>query len=393
MRRLFCSVAPQQTKILYDILGLRPGFTRLQLSQAWRDRCKSCHPDLASSANPMEIRALNRAYDILRKDAAGYANLGEHENEAFNVAWRTEFHLAREDLERCAEYIRQHEASRHPLNMLRAWMARNKQAALSVYVRSEEQRFKERHKEAQRTHVCFLLDTSRSMFVLDWDKIKEAGILLEQKSAETRQADGARFSFIHVPRAVSEAVDACRCISLAVKNIISILSHLETSAAHVSFLSFADRVKQGMQFEKPSVLRHFLHASKWEEGSQTCLYDALWEALDEVKRGGNVERTTFVVCTDGEDNCSRISLTELVRAIKDAQHVNLIIIALDVDSGAMQQLVAAAKHGKLLKVGSDPNIFGFRHMDDAFAKTKELLVLTQNSGPDPLQSIRLRFSF
>ena len=67
----------------------------------------------------------------------------------------------------------------------------------------------------------------------------------------------------------------------------------------------------------------------------------------------SIKTTKFILCTDGQDNGSKSFIYDVIDLIKKMEEIDLTIITLDVvDCG-----------------------FDFRSVNEAFAKTKDLLIV------------------
>jgi len=76
-----------------------------------------------------------------------------------------------------------------------------------------------------------------------------------------------------------------------------------TKLAH-SFTSESNSIQSEVAFQKP--------------GGSTALYDAVYRGLDEINRGATNDKKALILITDGEDNSSRYSHSEVRDFIKES---------------------------------------------------------------------------
>jgi Ca-activated chloride channel family protein len=83
-------------------------------------------------------------------------------------------------------------------------------------------------------------------------------------------------------------------------------------------------------------------------GTQTSLYDAVWQFCDEKMRGVNSPRRALVVITDGDDTYSRAKLDD---AIAMAQRTDTIIFAISTKGGFTGSAVPGVEAGTVKDSG------------------------------------------
>ncbi len=98
----------------------------------------------------------------------------------------------------------------------------------------------------------------------------------------------------------------------------------------VAFVTFDDEVKMHQDFtDKLDLLDRAVYGVK-KPGTQTSLYDAVWQFCDEKMRGLGSARRALVVITDGDDTYSRANLRD---AIDIAQRTETIVYAISTKAG------------------------------------------------------------
>jgi Ca-activated chloride channel family protein len=114
----------------------------------------------------------------------------------------------------------------------------------------------------------------------------------------------------------------------AAKNFIYTVTRLRKDKA--AFLTFDQEIKLRQDFtDKLDLLDKAVDTVK-ETGTQTSLYDAIWQFCDEKLRGATGARRVIVVITDGEDTFSRANLAD---AVDIAQRTETTIFAISTKAG------------------------------------------------------------
>jgi len=99
----------------------------------------------------------------------------------------------------------------------------------------------------------------------------------------------------------------------------------------VLFATFDDTVTLRQDFtDRPDLLSKAIDSVK-KPGSQTALYDAIWEFCDEKMRTASGRRVVVVI-TDGDDTYSRATIND---AIDIAQRTETILFAISTKAGFM----------------------------------------------------------
>ena len=83
-----------------------------------------------------------------------------------------------------------------------------------------------------------------------------------------------------------------------------------------SLITFNERTSLVQNFTRHSSTVRSEAALK-QAGGRTALYDAVYMGLDQIK-GDNNEKKALVLITDGEDNSSRYSITEVREFAKES---------------------------------------------------------------------------
>ena len=115
----------------------------------------------------------------------------------------------------------------------------------------------------------------------------------------------------------------------------------------VAFVTFDHEVKLRQDFtDKLDLLDRAVYGVK-KPGTQTSLYDAIWQFCDEKMRGVGAARPVIVVITDGDDTYSRARLQD---AIDIAQRTNTTIFAISTKAG-LSGSVPGAEMGQVKDAG------------------------------------------
>jgi len=80
------------------------------------------------------------------------------------------------------------------------------------------------------------------------------------------------------------------------------------------------------------------------------MFDAIRCSIFHQLQVGSINRTTFIVLTDGIDTSSECSLNPLINLIKDLRTVKIIFVAIKLDNV-----------DNLHKIGQTINLFDFEH--------------------------------
>jgi len=136
----------------------------------------------------------------------------------------------------------------------------------------------------------------------------------------------------------------------AAKNFLYTVTR--TRKDHGAFATFDDEVKLRQDFtQNLDLLERAIDTVK-KPGSQTSLYDAVWQFCDEKMRGVNSPRRALVVITDGDDTYSRARLDD---AISMAQRTDTIIFAISTKGGFTGSAVPGVEAGTV-KDSGDKNL-------------------------------------
>jgi Ca-activated chloride channel family protein len=132
----------------------------------------------------------------------------------------------------------------------------------------------------------------------------------------------------------------------AAKNFLYTVTR--TSKDNAAFATFDDEVSLRQDFTKNiELLEKAIDAVK-KPGTQTSLYDAVWQFCDEKMRGVNSPRRALVVITDGDDTYSRARLDD---AIAMAQRTDTIIFAISTKGGFTGSAVPGVEAGTVKDSG------------------------------------------
>jgi Ca-activated chloride channel family protein len=115
-----------------------------------------------------------------------------------------------------------------------------------------------------------------------------------------------------------------------------------------AFATFDDEVKLRQDFTRNlDLLRKAIDGVK-QPGSQTSLYDAVWQFCDEKMRNVSSPRRALVVITDGDDTYSRARIED---AVAIAQKTDTIIFAISTKGGFTGSAVPGVEAGTVKDSG------------------------------------------
>jgi Ca-activated chloride channel family protein len=129
-------------------------------------------------------------------------------------------------------------------------------------------------------------------------------------------------------------------------NFLSVVTR--TRKDQGAFATFDDEVKLRQDFTKNIDLLVKAIESVKKPGTQTSLYDAVWQFCDEKMRGVNSPRRALVIITDGDDTYSRAKLDD---AIAMAQRTDTIIFAISTKGGFTGSAVPGVEAGTVKDSG------------------------------------------
>jgi Ca-activated chloride channel homolog len=132
----------------------------------------------------------------------------------------------------------------------------------------------------------------------------------------------------------------------AAKNFLYTVTRTRKDEA--AFATFDDEVNLRQDFTKDIDLLERAIDNVKKPGTQTSLYDAVWQFCDEKMRGVNSPRRALVVITDGDDTYSRARLED---AISIAQKTDTIIFAISTKGGFTGSAVPGVEAGTVKDSG------------------------------------------
>jgi Ca-activated chloride channel family protein len=132
----------------------------------------------------------------------------------------------------------------------------------------------------------------------------------------------------------------------AAKNFLYTVTRTRKDQA--AFATFDDEVSLRQDFTKNLELLERAIDGVKKPGTQTSLYDAIWQFCDEKMRGVNSPRRALVVITDGDDTYSRAKLDD---AIAMAQRTDTIIFAISTKGGFTGSAVPGVEAGTVKDSG------------------------------------------
>jgi Ca-activated chloride channel homolog len=147
----------------------------------------------------------------------------------------------------------------------------------------------------------------------------------------------------------------------AAKNFLSVVTRTRKDQA--AFVTFDDDVTLRQDFTKNLDLLEKAIDKVKKPGTQTSLYDAVWQFCDEKMRSAASTRRALVVITDGDDTYSRARLED---AIQIAQKTDTIVFAISTKGGFTGSAVPGVEAGTVKDTGD-----------------KELTKLAEDTGGQP----------
>jgi Ca-activated chloride channel homolog len=132
----------------------------------------------------------------------------------------------------------------------------------------------------------------------------------------------------------------------AAKNFLYTVTR--TRKDHAAFVTFDDEVKLRQDFTRNLDLLERAIDSVKTPGTQTALFDAIWEFCDQKMRGVSSPRRALVVITDGDDTYSRARIDD---AISIAQKTDTIIFAISTKGGFIGSAVPGVEAGTVKDSG------------------------------------------
>jgi Ca-activated chloride channel family protein len=132
----------------------------------------------------------------------------------------------------------------------------------------------------------------------------------------------------------------------AAKNFLYTVTRTRKDQA--AFVTFDDEVKLRQDFTKNlDLLERAIDGVK-KPGTQTALFDAIWQFCDEKMRGVPSTRRALVIITDGDDTYSRARVDD---AVAIAQKTDTIIFAISTKGGFTGSAVPGVEAGTVKDAG------------------------------------------
>ena len=132
----------------------------------------------------------------------------------------------------------------------------------------------------------------------------------------------------------------------AAKNFLYTVTRTRKDQA--AFVTFDDEVKLRQDFTKNLDLLERAIDTVKKPGTQTALFDAVWQFCDEKMRGVSSPRRALVIITDGDDTYSRARIED---AISIAQKTDTIIFAISTKGGFTGSSVPGVEAGTVKDSG------------------------------------------
>ncbi|HEX8686985.1 MAG TPA: VWA domain-containing protein, partial [Pyrinomonadaceae bacterium] len=132
----------------------------------------------------------------------------------------------------------------------------------------------------------------------------------------------------------------------AAKNFLYTVTR--TRKDHAAFVTFDDEVRLRQDFTRNLDLLEKAIDGVKKPGTQTALFDAIWQFCDEKMRNVSSPRRALVVITDGDDTYSRARIDD---AIAMAQKTDTIIFAISTKGGFTGSAVPGVEAGTVKDSG------------------------------------------
>jgi Ca-activated chloride channel family protein len=132
----------------------------------------------------------------------------------------------------------------------------------------------------------------------------------------------------------------------AAKNFLYTVTRTRKDQA--AFVTFDDEVQLRQDFTQNLELLNRAIDGVKKPGTQTALFDAVWQFCDEKMRGVSSPRRALIVITDGDDTYSRARLED---AIGIAQKTDTIIFAISTKGGFTGSSVPGVEAGTVKNAG------------------------------------------
>ena len=327
--RKYCTI----NKKLYDLLEIKKNFQQKELKTQYHKLCKKHHPD-TNNGKSIKFLEINKAYQILssRLKRNEYDRLDVNLYQQFVENWEKEFDISQEPI----KIKIKPETSKKNLVPDFFQLIINKFMGNFLQIKQETNNNNNSSGQvipSRFSHLYFILDNSSSM---------------------------------HNTNLIDKCLDG-------IKNFIEELSFDKKILISLHYFSTV----QTTDFLQKQIDDAYQHVSNInyvtlaKQAGYTCLYDAIFECINTTQNLGKMDKTTFIVFSDGDDNQSNINLNYLLKFMKQNNKVNIIIVTYDMEATNMKAIVDAAKFGRLLRIGKQ---YEFKSIGQAFRKTKDLIL-------------------
>jgi len=366
--------------LLYEVLKVKIDDTPIDIKKQYYQLCKYNHPDLGGDEG--KFLEINKAFIILKNanKKKMYDNLDSRQYLEFHCIWKTKFHPSRTKIKLVDNYLKRKNLYRNENNSLLknaalsivelgAFMIKNyHQNAIKIYEQTETQTIKD-NIFSNRKKVFFILDISSSM-----KGCPNPSLPQNEKNKPY----------------LSICLDNIKniCHDLHDENYIASLITFDNTVNIISNDDEIDTIKNNIdRFKELCENSNFDNLV-----AHTSIYDGLYYAIDNINKE-QIDKTTFVLLTDGYDQDSQISLDFLIQFIKKYP-INIIIMSINNGrDNCLKKIIDVSKSGKLiiiddkinLKAGSfsnksKPSKDTHTNVDSAFIETKAIIISTKYNG-------------
>lgn len=359
-------------KIVYSIFGVEESFSEKDLKKKYFELCKKTHPDVEGGSN-VKFLEIQKAYEIIsdpiRLKKYKEMNLKEHKD--FNEQWNITYGEENEKIEELNKKIKSVKNEKSIFNPLKYIDMLINKYNLIIY----EKKIHEKEKilyQSYKKKISFLLDTSGSMYSFNVNEINQKNIKFKVHKYGHNLDGCSTVEYVTFDQKYEDIVENAVYINKCVKSINSLVSSLNENYK-ISLSTFSDDYDCVILNSSP--ISFDINEKMFKKGNSTKLYDSIKKNLNEIYTAGELQQTTLIVCTDGQDYRSNIDLVSLLKYIRYLKYVNIIIVAINMthdSTKSMKEIIKTAHFGKLLHTNDDIEKYGFDNISSTMSKVKEI---------------------
>lgn len=363
--------------LLYNLLKVEPNAPKTQIKFNYYTECMKYHPD-HEGGTTNQFLEINKAFQILNcpHKKQLYDGLDTMQYLEFLSIWKVNFHENKKKIEKLNQYIKNNNLQ-NKFSVYGYFISKliNHYNQVVIY---DQQKAEKCAKFNQSRHLYFILDISASMN--SWDTTDSNYTSVPKTPTRSGYSDGKYCDYYDVDDKYRHISDQARYINKSIKNIKLICEQLKSSnnGYLTSLMTFSRENQKLWQYQPIDAILNnidYVNVNSLDKNQFTHIYDALKSAINQVKENGNVSLTNFILLTDGHDFKSQTEIEEILQMIKN---INIIILTINVEETTdLKKICDHAKSGKLLKIGGRHD-YGFQTIEQAFSKTKDLILYNHN---------------